>query len=398
MDRIETYFADKGVKVITNGLGFTPELRHSFVSDYRHVVDKSRRKKSQFVKISTYSDMYTFEPRPKFTGFENYKEKDLKFRKTVFNKVHEMQYSASLQVDNVDLTKTKSYKNLLSDSLEKLENPLLYLSGGMDSELLANAFLEKNIKFQTVIFEYVDKNKKITNLHDVSYAYTYCKKHGIIPDILQIDIDELWDSENFKKLALDLQYTSPHIATYAHMVELTRFKYPNSTHIFGGEVRFFTDYLADNGEIANIILLNKVTPGYNGGQYSNVLGCGQNAALEMRYFNNGTWDILSYQVGFSATTIASGSWYSTTPTFNYMIRVSSMTSESFQGSVTPSSAPSSFANIAPSTSPILVVSNGAGFGDVQTAGAYFTTELREVGQTFAGLFASCEMYASSLCF
>lgn len=399
MDRIETYFANKGVKVIVNGLGFTPELRHSFVSDYRDVVDRSKRKKSQFVKISTYSDMYTFEPRPKFTGFEKYKEKDLKFRKEVFNKVFEMQYSSSLQVNNKDLDKTKSYKTLLSNSLEQLENPLLYLSGGLDSELVANAFLEKNIEFKTVIFEYVDENNNITNLHDVSYAYKYCKRHGIIPDIIQINIDQLWSSEYFKKLAMDLQYTSPHIATYAHMVELTRFKYPNSTHIFGGEIRFFTDYPADNGDIANIILLNKVVPSYNGQSYTNTLGCGQNAALQMRYFNNGTWDILSYQFGIGPqTVIASGSWYQFLPTRSYMIRISSISNESFQGTVSPATAPSDFVNIGNPTQVILCISNGAGFGDAAVAGAMFTTELREVGQTIPGVFATVEMYAISLCF
>lgn len=393
MDRIETYFAAKGIKVIVNGLGFTPELQHSFVSDYRDIVDKSPRKKSQYVKVSTYSDMYTFEPRPKYTGFENYKVKDKKFRKDIANLINELQYSPSLQVDNRDLDTTKSYKTLLSNSLEQLENPLLYLSGGMDSELVANAFLEKNIKFKTVVFEYIDDNGNITNLHDVSYAYKYCKKHGIVPEIVQINIDKLWDSHEFKKLAIELQYTSPHISTYAHMVKLMSLKYPSSTHIFGGEVRFFTDYVADNGELANIILLQKIVPAYDGGQYINGGNCGQTTGAALWYYSNGLWRIF-----FNADMVDAGLWYSTgNPVFSYMIRVSAVSNVATEGNLYPTE-PTGFQNITTGgVTPIFMSVQVANFGEGFAVGALFTTELREVGQTFPGMFASLELYCTSLC-
>ena len=398
-DRIETYFSKKGINVIFNTLGHTPELTHSFVSDYRDIVDKSPRKKSQFVKMSTYSDMYTFEVRPKLTGFEHYKTKDKLFRDSIQKFITEHQYSPSLQVDNIDLDKTKSYKTLLSNSLEKIENPLLYLSGGLDSELVAYAFLEKNIKFKTVIFEYVDDNGKITNLNDISYAYKFCKRNGIIPEIMSIDIDKLWDSEYFKRLAIDLQYASPQLSTYAHMVELMSAKYPTATHLFGGEVKFFTDYWADNGERANIVLLAKVTPSYDNQNYGWTATCSTGSETSLAYFNDGSWSILGFDY-VQEFTIVSGSWYSTTPTFNYMIRVSSIQDigMSSQGYVTPQSAPSPFANITPQAVPIIVQAGGVGYGGSESAYITCTTELREIGQTFPGLFASLTLYAASVCF
>lgn len=401
MDRIEIYFANKGINVIFNTLGHTKELVHSFVSDYRDIVDRSPRKKSQYVKISTYSDMYSFEVRPKLTGFEQYKNKEKLFRDNIQKFITEHQYSPSLQVDNIDLDKTKSYKTLLSNSLEKIENPLLYLSGGLDSELVAYALLEKNIKFKTVIFEYVDDSGKITNLNDISYAYKFCKRNGIIPEIMTINIDKLWDSENFKRLAIDLQYASPQLSTYAHMVELMSVKYPTATHLFGGEVKFFTDYWADNGERANIVLLNKVTPSYNGQNIGFVITNCSAYTVTLNYFSDSTWAVIGSDDLFNEQTLATGTWYSVNPPpFNYMIRVSSITDSGISGFgfIIPTGAPTTFNNIAPQATPITVGAGGTGFGGTTSVYITCTTELREVGQTFPGLFADITLYAGSSCF
>jgi hypothetical protein len=397
--KIEKHFAKKGIKVIFNTLGHTPELVHSFVSDYRDIVDKSNTKRSEHVKISTYSDMYTFEVRPKLTGFESFKHKDKNFRQYVQKFIHESQFSPSLLVDNVDLDKTKSYKTLLSESLEKIENPLLYLSGGMDSELVAYAFLEKNIKFKVVVFEYVDIAGNVKNFDDVKYAYKFCSRNGIIPEIVQINIEHLWDTEEFKCLAIDLQYASPQLATYAYMVELMSVKYPTATHMFGGEVKFFTNYWKDNGELANVVLLEKIVPAYNGQNYFQQSGCSQFVEIFLSYYADGSYAITGDIALSSQTFISGGSWYNGTPTspYGYMGRVSAIysTTQDNGGFL----AATSFLNI-PAGGVTLAsgFGNGSGFSQANTGGLYCQIEVKETVNPGSGVFAEIGLYATSLCF
>jgi len=404
-EKIEKYFAKKGISVIFNTLGHTPELIHSFVSDYRNVVDqKSRLKKSEYVKISTYSDMYTFEVRPKLTGFESLKHKDQTFRQNISKFIFESQHSPSILIENKDLDKTKSYKKLLSESLEKIENPLLYLSGGMDSELVAYAFLEHNIKFKTVVFEYVDDNGTITNIDDVKYAYKFCKRNGIIPEIVQINIERLWDSEEFKKLAIETQYASPQLVTYAYMVELMSLKYPNMTHVFGGEVKFRTNYDKENGEIANVILLEKVVPSYNGQIYSNGAACSQGCTNIMYYYPDGTWAIIFTVYGqeINEVVLATGNWYNPIPPtsiYGYKTRVAVVSSETSENGTYI--AQTSFVNLFDYPGGVQIaggVADGAGVGQANSGGLQCDIETKETVNEGSGVFATVSIYAYSLCF
>jgi len=403
-EKIEKYFAKKGIKVIFNTLGHTPNLVHSFVSDYRGVVDKSKSKKSEHVKIATYSDMYTFEVRPKLTGFESLKHKDQKFRQNIQKYITESQFSPSLLIDNIELNKTKSYKVLLSESLEKIENPLLYLSGGMDSQLVANAFLEKNIKFKTVVFEYVDNIGNPKNFDDITSAYKFCRRNGIIPEIVQINIDRLWDSEEFKKLAIDTQYTSPQLVTYAYMVELIAEKYPDVTHLFGGEVKFRTNYDKENGEIANVILLEKIVPAYNGQIYSNGGGCGDATTQSLYYYPDGTWAVIFTILlqELNDQVIATGNWYNPIPPpspFGYKTRVTDILSitENNGGYV----AQNTFVNLFDYPGGVLIAGGsaiGAGFGQGNSGGLECEIETKETNNPNSGVFSTIGLYAYSLCF
>jgi hypothetical protein len=89
-----------------------------------------------------------------------------------------------------DVTKLDFYDNALQ-AAEILYNkyrdrPLyLALSGGIDSELVANVFLQKNIPFQPIILK-IDS----FNLLESWYAEYWCKQNKIQPKIVNLSVNQ----------------------------------------------------------------------------------------------------------------------------------------------------------------------------------------------------------------
>lgn len=393
--KIDKYFENKGINVSFNTLGATDLLRHAFVSDYKSIVENSSTKRSNFVKPTIYSDMYTFQIRPKYTGFESYQKMDNEFRQKIAPYIYESQMTPGEQITNDSLNTTKSYKQLLVDHISKIENPLVYLSGGMDSHLLAYSFLEANKKFTPIIFEYVTDTGEVTNFNDIKYAFEFCKKYGLIPEIHQLNITELWAGEHFSRLAIEMQINSPQFTTYAFMVNMMSLKYPNASHLFGGEVRFSTEYFTNTNERANIVYLNKVVPSYDGGNFGLGVGCFTSVGVGLVYFSNGTWYINYFTSTPSSGLLTDGSWYAFLPSRTYEIRGILINAGSSGGTT---SLQTSWQTIVVSgTTVASCTANGASFGGANSAFILFETELREVGQTIPGLFASVEIGCASIC-
>ena len=64
-------------------------------------------------------------------------------------------------------------------------------SGGIDSEIVCEIFLELNIPFSVLTLEYAhDKNT-----HDISYAKKWCKENGIHQKIYPLSLEEFVDGE-----------------------------------------------------------------------------------------------------------------------------------------------------------------------------------------------------------
>lgn len=318
VDKIDKYFADKGVKVIYNCLGHNENLVRSYVKKFQKIVDSGHRKESQHVKHSCYSTMYELSPRSKFTGFEKFKPIDRNFRKHISPLITEPQFSPTFLIDNKDNQVCDDYKSELKKFLSTIDNPILYLSGGIDSELVALTMIDNGVKFLPVIVNYVNNSDESLNLFDVNYAYKFCAKHNLYPITKTINIEELWNSKEFAELAIDLQIVSPHLVTHAYMVELMKNQFPDYTHVFGGEVRFITNYQLDDGRMANLVLLAKINPTYNGNTYyaSSLTTIGAGASAYLAYSNDGSWEVRSsgWDNGAPLSNVleASGTW-TTTP-------------------------------------------------------------------------------------
>ena len=76
---------------------------------------------------------------------------------------------------------------LLASSTTK---PLyVFMSGGIDSEVVARAFVENNIPFTAITAKHING----TNAHDTRFADNFCRKYNIEQEIVEIDMDNFDD-------------------------------------------------------------------------------------------------------------------------------------------------------------------------------------------------------------
>lgn len=377
--RIDNFFYSKGIKTYFNTLGCSCALIELYVNEYKHIVNSKKNTRSENFKPIIYRSMYDLADRQKLTGFEYYTGLDKNFRNKITPYVKSAQFSPTHVVDNSqNIVITATYKQELKNTLKSIDNILLYLSGGLDSELVASALIDINKKFDVVIFEYVDNIGNITNKDDIIYAKQFCKKNNIKPNIFQINIENLWQTVEFQQLAIDVGVISPQLTTYAYMIELMSKKFPNSTHMFGGEVRFYTNHLKDDNSYANLVFLDKVSPGYTGQTYSaydDGGGFGATATSTLVYLQAGTWEVVLSNNGTGSPLF--GTW-TTTPGSTYEFRISAITNDA--GFYFPSTAPTGWTTIAGTTEICTVNAASGGGSGSSTSQATFTIEVRVVGQ------------------
>ena len=385
--KIEEYFANKGIKVRYNTLGNDETLVKAFVHNFQNDVDSSSGKSSQYVKDDLYGRLYPIKSRTKLTGFEKFKKMDIGFR-TKMSPVIPLHFTPLMAVDKTTESSSIDYKDALKNSLKTIENPLLYLSGGIDSELVCLALLDAGIQFQTVMFEWVDDTDFILNEEDLSFAREFCRVHNISPIVERVNVQSLWKSLEFEQMAIDIGIVSPQIITHAYSIQLMSKKFPDVTHLFGGEVRFQSDYLLDNGEQTNLVYLDKVFyPGYNGVTYTlteNGGGFGvDRLALYLSYgsLGPGYWSVTTDGVGSLATspiTAATYGQWTTTPGSSYQYRITAVSSTVSSPYAVPDIAPTAYAavqDVIVSLGPL-----GVDGGSTQNWAANWTIQVRVVGQ------------------
>lgn len=90
-------------------------------------------------------------------------------------------------VSRKPLTWKEEVVNTAKVIAESTNKPLyIFMSGGIDSELVARVLLQNNIKFKALVL----KHKNNTNGHDTIYADEFCKENCIEQEIIEFDIRE----------------------------------------------------------------------------------------------------------------------------------------------------------------------------------------------------------------
>lgn len=391
--KIDNFFAKKGIDVYYNSLGATELLTKSFVSNYKEDIDKTSFKISSNIKNVIYDKIFPITVRHKKTGFESVKNLDNTFRDNIKKFIKEPQFSPLLLIENQQCDNKLNYKQELTKFVKTLKNPLIYFSGGIDSELLLKACISAEINFNVVIFEWLNNKGELLNTYELSYAYKICKQHSIFPIIKQVNIEKLWEDKTFKEFSIDIQIQSPQLVTHAYMIDIMSKDYTNSTHMFGGEVRFKTNHLLDDGTTANLVFLDKLNPGYNGITYGvsdDGGGFGVQVTIYLNYDSNGSWEV-NYSGGNPTGSPTSGSW-TDTPSSTYEFRITNV--NNIQGSPEPS-GPTGWVTIAGGTNICTCTAASQGQGGFGNTDAIFDIEVRVVGQTVPSQSSSIRLVASA---
>lgn len=230
----DLYLESQGIRsnyaLLCSGLG----LINSFINETRHLLTSDRGYLSQFRKHALYSYYFPdIAPRTKFTGFEKVQEQDKKIREYLIQ-----------QIPVEDNTLQNSYnashgtfEEELRSVLSTIENPLLYLSGGIDSEFVARWFLKFKIPFDPITISWSFRYRTI-NLHDINYAVNFCKLHDLTYREINIDLEQYWKSEKLLEVAHAINRTSPQHCAYVMAVEHIDGILKNKTHIMSGENRY----------------------------------------------------------------------------------------------------------------------------------------------------------------
>ncbi len=81
-----------------------------------------------------------------------------------------------------DLEMTAAVRRIADNTTKPI---YVAMSGGIDSELIAIAMLKEKVEFKPVIVEF---NKKLNNM-DIVFAFEFCKRHQLTPEIINLDIN-----------------------------------------------------------------------------------------------------------------------------------------------------------------------------------------------------------------
>jgi len=389
--KIDQYFSNKNIKVYYNTLGHTEQLVNSYIATFQDVVTQSNCERSQNVKHKLYCLMYDMEPRTKYTGFEKLSTQDKDFRQRVVTQLSDIFYGPTTTVDT-KYHSEKNYKQVLLESLKNIDNPVLYFSGGLDSELLANALLDAKKDFRAVTFAWKDNQGDIINQEEMSYAIEYSKKHNLPLEIIDLNVEELWQTEEFYNFAIDIQIQSTHQLTHAYAVNIVESKYPNSTHLFGGEVRFNIT-TNENNETVSLAFLDKINPPtWDGLVIEGLVSNSNFASARLLYrADTGTWSATGTPSGDNLN----GVW-TTTTTSSYEYSVTAMIINGQYGTnVTfnpnPLDVPTAYAPIgSPTTLANVRIS------DFSMGNATFTIAVRVVGQEDPVVTGTITLFAEGI--
>jgi hypothetical protein len=341
----EQYFSNLGINVEFNSLGKNNTLIQAYIANTQSIVNAVEFNVSENVKLACYSQFYTLSDRPKLTGFENFKIADRAFRIDISPDISGAQVRHAIILEKQP--DANDYKSTLISSFSEYTKPiLLYLSGGLDSELIANALLDAGKQFTPVIFKWTD-GTSTQNDAEFQYALDFCSSHSITPIIKTVDIPSLWASSEFRQLAIDTQLISTQLVTHCYIVKVMHGEMPNMQHLFGGEVRYRTNYLRDDNSLANIILLTKVSPSYDGDVYDALITPSNSAGFySLSYSAGGTWSVTHSASGSFSGGATSGTW-TNTPASSYQYRVVAISNVNLSNNFTPSmaSVPTAWASV-----------------------------------------------------
>lgn len=126
---------------------------------------------------------------------------------------------------------------LWRNNLSATDTYQLYLSGGIDSQFTAQILKQLNLKFTCLIFDLLWDNVTV-NSHDLLVAKRFAELNNFAYKIVELDLKQFLESEEYVDLSLKYRTDSPQIAVHMKMLELGNNN--NCINILGGDVPVIT--------------------------------------------------------------------------------------------------------------------------------------------------------------
>jgi len=140
-------------------------------------------------------------------------------------------------------------ENILSAQkiYEDHKTPVIFLSGGLDSNMVAEVFRLAKVPYEIFIMKY----NHGWNDYDIKYGIDWCDAYNIKYTLYDADVLSFWKGTEWEDLALKTQLCSPQILYYMHVakningypvlghgeLDLTREKSGEISSIYGKEER-----------------------------------------------------------------------------------------------------------------------------------------------------------------
>lgn len=144
--------------------------------------------------------------------------------------VCEMMFGGELEREPESLY--KEYYYILKD----LENVAVTMSGGIDSETIAEVCVKEKIPFRASLMRYMI-NGQVMNSHDLQYAEEFLDEHGIYAHYFDMEIESFLDSDEFWKICTLYYCISPQLACHLWLLSKLR----HNTAVVPGDIMHMTN-------------------------------------------------------------------------------------------------------------------------------------------------------------
>lgn len=135
-------------------------------------------------------------------------------------KKNESGISFYLDHRDVEIDKHKLLIDAIGDAIEQLNESdiIIPMSGGIDSESIAQSCVKKGISFTPLIMRYV-YDGRIQNQHDYMYAEQFCKEHRINPEYITLNLNKFLEEEEYLYYVNTYYTGSPQMCCHLWMLD-----------------------------------------------------------------------------------------------------------------------------------------------------------------------------------
>lgn len=97
-------------------------------------------------------------------------------------------------------------------------NIVIPMSGGIDSETVAEAAVRSGIAWEPAIMNLI-LDGKVMNTHDTEHAVNFCRTHGVTPRFYDLDLVSFLESDQAHRYAIDCYCVSPQLQTHLWLLD-----------------------------------------------------------------------------------------------------------------------------------------------------------------------------------